>query len=124
MEAPTLAPLPEELPLPVRTPEGTLLPPELADAVHRYMAEAELLPAAAERALEAQRKRDDARLREVVEVMESETERRIAEAVRDAGGVSMWTAVLWGVGAAVAFFSAGLVAGFVAADSPGVVVAR
>ena len=112
---PTLKPIDwAGMPLSTDTEEGTFLPKPLAKQVHRFLVEAELYPAAAARALEAQRQRDDERLRQVVEIMDAEAERRAAEAVREAGGVSTWTVVLWVGGALAVGFGVGAMIGLVA----------
>jgi hypothetical protein len=96
---------------PIETEEGTFLNAPLAKRVHRFLVEAELYPAAAARALEAQRRIDDERLRQVVEIMDAEAERRAAEAVQEAGGIPTWTAIFWAVGALAVGFGAGVMLG-------------
>ncbi len=92
--APTLPPWPEGRPDPIATPEGTLLPPALALAVLEQLAAAELLPVAAQRALEEQIRRSDSWARSIVTVLSAEGDVREARGRASAGGVPWLTYLL------------------------------
>ncbi len=114
---------PDDLPEPVETPEGTLLPKPTADVVKAHLAASELLPGAAARALAKERDRLIGWADELVGIKDAEAETQVTEALRDAGATPWWSIALWVGAAAAAALGIGVAIGVALDDSASVVVA-